>query len=197
MSKSHLITDVSPRAQVALGQFAPHGDTDTRKFGVMFAAVGGQNASHFRQMGEAVNQGIPFGQNQQHRLRWDEFKDRDGKPHDVTLSNGAVVRQLVCPQADLDRKTQMESDDSTEMCRRESLLNAEQLKARSSANEYASRQIEELTISQQEVERVPTEHEQMPAASPSASRPKSGWTPERRARQMASLAKKSQTQPST
>lgn len=197
MSKSHLITDVSPRAQTALGPFAPHSDTDTRKYGVMFAAVEG-NAPHFNHLGQAVNNGIEFGQHKQHRLRWDEFKDREGKPHDVTLANGAKVRQLVCPIADVERKTQMESQDSTEMCRRESLLNAEQLAARDKADQYASRQIQELTLGEEVIDRAPAEHEQMDPAPPRAAR-SSGWTPERRAAAGARLkaARTAKSQPAT
>lgn len=193
--KSHLITDVSPRAQTALGPFAPHADTDTRKYGVMFAAVEG-NAPHFGHMGQAVNNGIPFGQNKQHRLKWDEYHDRDGKPHDVTLANGAKVRQLVCPIADVERKQQMESEDSTEMCRRESLLNAEQLSARAKANEYANRQIQELSIGEEVIDRVPTENEQMPASSAAKAK---GWTPERRAAAGTRLkaARAAKSQPAT
>lgn len=188
---SHLITDVAPRAQTALGPFAPHSDTKTDRFGVMFAAVEG-NAAHFPHMGQAVNNGIPFGQHQQHRLRWEEFKDRDGKPHDVTLSNGAKVRQLICPIADVNKKQQMESQDSTDMCSREKLLTTEQLSARAAADQYASREIQEMTFGEEVINRVPSEHEQMPvpAARPARSQ---GWTPERRARQEATLAaKKSQ-----
>lgn len=193
---SNLVTNVSPRAQVALGPFAPHGDTDTRKYGVMFAAVGGSNASHFPHMGQAINHGIEFGQAKQHRLKWNEFRDRDGNPHDVTLPSGTVVRQLVCPIADVETKTQMESADSTEMCSREKLLSAEQLSARAKANEYASRQIEELTIGEEVIDRVPTDNEQMPTGTAKAR--SAGWTPERRAaasaRAKTNFAKKSQPQ---
>lgn len=181
---SHLITDVAPRAQTAHGMFAPHSDTDTKRYGVMFAAVGGSSGSHFPHLGQAVNNGIAFGQHGQHRLKWDEFHDRNGKPHDVTLPSGAVVRQLICPIADVEKKTQMESQDSTEMCRREKLLSDEQLKARNMADQYASRQIEELTISEQEIVRTPTEHEQMPEPKARSS----GWTPERRAAAGARMA---------
>ena len=196
MAKSYLITDVAPRAQTALGPFAPPGDADTKRYDFMFAATGG-NSSHFPHLGQAVNHGIEFGQHKQHRLKWEEFRDRDGKPHDVVLPSGATVRMLQCPRSAVERKTQMESQDSTEMCSREKLLNEEQLAARSKADQYASRQIQELTIGEEEITRVPSEHEQMPASPKARS---SGWTPERRAAtgaRMAAARAAKKSQPAT
>jgi hypothetical protein len=190
MSKVYLVTDPQPRAQVALGDFAPHPDTNLKQHGVMFAAVSGK--SHFPHIGEAVNNGIRFGQQKQHRVLWDEFKDRDGKPHDVTLASGAVVRQLVCPKEVLDKKTRMEAQDSTDMCAREKLLTEEQLKARAAADQYASRQIQELTLGESEIQRIPTEHEQMPPASTSAAKPRTDNLAKARA---AKAAKRAQAQP--
>lgn len=190
--KKYLVTDANPRAQTALGPFAPHSDTDTRKYGHMFAAIGGSKSSHFFHVGRAVNEGLPWGPNRDRRCKWDEFKDRDGKPHDITLDSGTVVRQLICPQEVLDHVTRMEAQDSTDMCRRERILSEEQLKARDAANEYAVRTVEELTFGEEEVNRVPSEHEQMPKASAN------GWTAERRAAASAKAKAriaKSQLQP--
>lgn len=166
MSKSniekYLVTDASPRAQTVLGRYAAHGDTDTRKFGHMFAAVGGTRTSGFPHIGQAVNEGLPWGPDQNRRCRWDEFQDNNGKPHDITLENGTVLRQLVCPTEVLEHKTRMEAQDSTDMCSRERILSTEQIDARAKANEFASRQVEELTYGQEEILRQPTALEQMP-----------------------------------
>lgn len=107
---SHLITHATPRAQSAYGSFTPK--ADQRRYRSAFAAVEGGSDRRFPPLGDIINEGLPVGTKGTHSIRFDQFNGPDGKPHDVKLPGGLVVRECIVPIEDAFEKERLEGQES-------------------------------------------------------------------------------------
>ena len=122
-----IITNVSHRSQQSYGRFKPVADTS--KFAVAFAAVEGKTGSEWPTLRDITSNGVPIFDGSKSSLVYNEFRDENGKPHDVVLSNGAIVRECIVPIEDAQAATAMEAAESTRSCK--NFLTKEQVQERS------------------------------------------------------------------
>jgi len=142
-----LATDAKPRAQQAYGRFKPQADLSQKS--VIWAAVDGDTDGRWPTVDELTNTGIPVGTMGREFLKYEEFKGKGGKTHDIKYA-GVTLREMVCPKELADQKTAKEAAESTEVCR--TFLEAGDLKNRMDASGMLSLR-SELTESIQTTDR--------------------------------------------
>lgn len=120
-----LATDSRPRSQQTYGRFKPQADLD--KHSVVWAAVEGDTDGRWPTVDEITNTGLPVGTQGREFLKYEEFKGKGNKPHDIKYA-GVTLREMICPKDLADQKTAKEAMESTELCK--TFLEAGDLKNR-------------------------------------------------------------------
>lgn len=190
-----LVTNVNHRSQAAYGSFTPR--ADLKRFGVAFAAIGDGGDGRFPHIDQMMNEGLPAGTSNQ-SLVYREFKDSQGKTHDITLPNGMKVREMIAPIEDLRAKEAIECAESQQLV--DTYTTAAGIKDRPNEDGRV-RLSSEVTENRLGTAHIP--HEDLPTSPVSAAMPKSrkavnGWTPERRAQASAAAkARLAKSQPQT
>jgi len=194
---SNLITNARPRNQASYGRFQPR--ADQKKYGVIYAALEG--ATGFPHVNEVMDEGVPIGHNSG-ALRYEPYKDGSGNYHDVTLPNGQKVREMICPIEDVREKERREGAESTEYVNNYEQQKGVKSRFSDDGRVHLSSEITERSTAQTFTPHDEETKNRMTVAMSTPAAARSGWTPERRAAQTASLAKaraakQAKTQPAT
>lgn len=107
-----LVTNVNRRAQSAYGSLQPR--ANMKEYGVIYAAIGDGGDGRWPHLDQVMNEGVPCGTSGK-ALTYAEFKDANGKPHDVTLGNGMKVREMIAPIDEVRAKEKIECDESQQL----------------------------------------------------------------------------------
>lgn len=189
---SHLVTNAQPRTQAAYGRFQPR--ANTKQYGVIYAALEG--AQGFPHIDEVREDGVPIGVTGS-SLRYDEYRDANDKPHDVTLPNGQKVREMICPIDEVRKKEHMEANDSADLMQNYTTRKGVADRVSPDGRVHLS---SEITERRQETTFTPHDEETRQRLE-QARAPKArshGWTPERRAAASAAAkARHNKSQPAT
>lgn len=207
-----IIEEVTGRNQHGQGKFKARANPDN--FRTHWGVVSGDNVPPgYESLSELVNTGVPIG-HRSGRLKFEEF-EQGGKTNDIKIG-GMTLRECVVPIKDAKEKERREALESAENADYTKFTTREGINREQFGGQLSMRG--EVTS---ELYRPPapssgggidpilqspvhsgfgTEAHQVPyqpalQAEPPKKTVVSGWTPERRARQMATIAaKKSQPQ---
>lgn len=191
-----LVTNANNRSQSSYGSLQPR--ADMKRHGVAYAAIGDGGDGRWPHIDHIRTEGLQCGTSNQ-AVVFEEYRDAKGNTHDVTLANGMKVREMICPIEDIEAKHRIECDESQRLVDQYTHSNST-----TSQNGTADHRVR---LSGEVVEKrfgtADIAPEDLPTMAPGApGRPVKGkamsvgWTPERRARQMATIAAK-KSQPAT
>ncbi len=107
-----IITNATGRSQQVLGKFKPQADQS--KFGSRFAVVEGRHTAGWPTLRDITTNGTPIHDGSKGYLKYTEYLDSDGKPNDVVLENGTVVREVFVERKYIDEVNKIEAGISTD-----------------------------------------------------------------------------------
>ena len=174
-----IVENITTRGQQEYGRiFKPR--ADSRRFRSHWAIVEGRDRGAFDDARDLQENGLPIGTSGA-SLKFEPYRDSEGF-HDVSYA-GMKLREFVVPIAEAQEKERREALESTENCK--NFLDAEQMRERVGENGLLTMR-GELSSSVQSG--IP--HQADPERGAPIKSSTQGWTPERRARQEATLAAK-------
>lgn len=125
---SNIVYDANARAQHGHGRYKPHADLS--KHAVTWAVVDGDEGGGYMSAAELSNVGEPIGTEGKGFLRYEEYKGKNGKPHDIKVG-GRTLREMIAPREDAIEKNKLEARES--VTRTKNFLDAQDLKSRMDA----------------------------------------------------------------
>jgi hypothetical protein len=122
---SNIVYDATPRTQQNLGRYKPHANPE--QFSSVWAVIDGDEGGGYQSAAEISSIGQPIGTQGRGYLKYEEFKGRGGKPHDIKVGR-RTLREMICPRADADARNSLEAQESTQQVKM--FLDANDLKSR-------------------------------------------------------------------